>query len=68
MTNENDVEAAFNVKFHNEIQADQNGEKNVKDQMSTSGRLVVYGDSNCIDDNHLQKCMYYKKNINDKIL
>jgi len=68
VTNENDVEAAFNVKFHNEIQADQNGEKNVKDQMSTSGRLVVYGDSNCIDDNHLQKCMYYKKNINDKIL
>ncbi|KAG5320863.1 MBTP1 protease, partial [Acromyrmex heyeri] len=59
VTNENDVEVAFNVKFHNEIQADQNGEKNVKDQTSMSGRLVVYGDSNCIDDSHLQKSCFW---------
>lgn len=42
--------------------ADENDKKNdFKKQMSTMpGRLVVYGDSNCIDDSHLQKCMYCK--------
>lgn len=30
-----------------------------KEQTSaTPGRLVVYGDSNCIDDSHLQKCTH----------
>jgi len=60
VTNEKDVEMAHNAKI--EVQADQNSKKNyVKEQTSTSGRLVVYGDSNCIDDSHLQKCMYYKR-------
>jgi len=53
---------AHNAKIDNEVQVDQNSKKNyVKEQTSTSGRLVVYGDSNCIDDSHLQKCMYYKR-------
>lgn len=65
VTTEKDVEMTHNDKTNNEIdQADQNSEKNhVKEQASTSGRLVVYGDSNCIDDSHLQKCMYYKEKI-----
>lgn len=52
-----------NDKINNEIDtANENNEKNhVKKQTNTSGRLVVYGDSNCIDDSHLQKCMFYKK-------
>lgn len=52
-------------KIDNEVdQADQNNDKHhVKEQTNTSGRLVVYGDSNCIDDSHLQKCMYYKKKM-----
>lgn len=62
VTSEKDIEMVHNDKTDNEVQAAQNGEKNyVKEQTSTSGRLVVYGDSNCIDDSHLQKCMYYKK-------
>lgn len=28
---------------------------NTKDQVNVPGRIVVYGDSNCIDDSHLQK-------------
>lgn len=67
VTSEKDVEMAHKI---NEVNtADKNSEKNhVKKQMSTSGRLVVYGDSNCIDDSHLQKCMYYrKKNVNGRI-
>lgn len=63
---EKDVEMAQNDKINNIVQANQNDEKNyVKEQISTSGRLVVYGDSNCIDDSHLQKCMYYKKKCYD---
>lgn len=52
-----------NDKIDNEVnQADQDSDKypSIKEQTNTSGRLVVYGDSNCIDDSHLQKCMYYK--------
>jgi len=54
-----------NDKIDNEVdQADQNSDKyHIKEQTNTSGRLVVYGDSNCIDDSHLQKCMYYKKDV-----
>lgn len=45
---------------------DERQEKNrAKERTSTTpGRLVVYGDSNCIDDSHLQKCTYIAmKNI-----
>lgn len=63
VTSEKDVEMAHNDKINNEVDtADENNEKDqIKKQTSTSGRLVVYGDSNCIDDSHLQKCMYKKK-------
>ena len=42
---------------NNEIVGKENVEKNnMKDQAKiVSGRIVVYGDSNCIDDSHLQK-------------
>ena len=46
----------------NEIMEKENIEKNnMKDQSNiVSGRVVVYGDSNCIDDSHLQKRMLNK--------
>lgn len=38
---------------------DENEKNRVKEQASaTPGRLVVYGDSNCLDDSHIQNCMY----------
>ncbi|KAL0128343.1 hypothetical protein PUN28_003553 [Cardiocondyla obscurior] len=59
--NEKDVEMAHDDKINNKIdQANQSDEKNpIKEQTSTSGRLVVYGDSNCIDDSHLQKSCFW---------
>ena len=40
-----------------------NIEKNIDEKPSnTAGRLVIYGDSNCIDDSHLQKRMYIALN------
>ncbi|XP_011879959.1 PREDICTED: membrane-bound transcription factor site-1 protease [Vollenhovia emeryi] len=60
VTSKKDVKMTHN-KINNEIgQADQNDEKHhAKEQTSTSGRLVVYGDSNCIDDSHLQKSCFW---------
>lgn len=61
VTSEKDIEMAHNDKINNEVDtANDNSEKNhVKKQTSTSGRLVVYGDSNCIDDSHLQKSCFW---------
>ncbi|XP_071579996.1 membrane-bound transcription factor site-1 protease isoform X1 [Temnothorax nylanderi] len=63
VTSEKNVEMTHNDNINNEVdQADQNDEKqndDVKEQTSTSGRLVVYGDSNCIDDSHLQKACFW---------
>ncbi|XP_060826066.1 membrane-bound transcription factor site-1 protease [Bombus pascuorum] len=46
---------------NNEIVEKENVEKNnMKDQTKiVSGRIVVYGDSNCIDDSHLQKPCFW---------
>lgn len=62
ITSEKDVQPVHDDGSNNEIPADENDEKNyIKKQTSTMpGRLVVYGDSNCIDDSHLQQCMYCK--------
>lgn len=45
---------------NNVIPDKENVEKDdTKDQISVvPGRIVVYGDSNCIDDSHLQKRMF----------
>lgn len=59
----NEVKETYDDRANNEIpRTDGNEEKNrVKEAQAsaTPGRLVVYGDSNCIDDSHLQKCTYY---------
>lgn len=62
VTRENDVRTTYNENDDGATQINENEEKNhAKEQISvTPGRLVVYGDSNCIDDSHLQKCMYHK--------
>lgn len=46
---------------NNLIVEKENMEKNnVKEQANiVPGRIVVYGDSNCIDDSHLQKRMLH---------
>lgn len=52
----------YNDNYSNNIIAEkENMEKNnMKDQANiVSGRIVVYGDSNCIDDSHLQKRMFF---------
>lgn len=60
VTSEKDVEAAQNDETDNEAPTDENDKKNYVKQMSTMpGRLVVYGDSNCIDDSHLQKSCFW---------
>ncbi|EFN76885.1 membrane-bound transcription factor site-1 protease [Harpegnathos saltator] len=64
VTNENDVEATHSKGESNDqiVQTDvRQEEKNrAKEQTSTTpGRLVVYGDSNCIDDSHLQKSCFW---------
>lgn len=51
----------YNDNYSNNIIAEKkNVEKNnIKDQANiVPGRIVVYGDSNCIDDSHLQKRMF----------
>ncbi|CAL1681030.1 unnamed protein product [Lasius platythorax] len=55
------VEAAYNDETNNKASANKNNKENhVKKQTSTMpGRLVVYGDSNCIDDSHLQKSCFW---------
>ncbi|KAL6417067.1 hypothetical protein ACFW04_013021 [Cataglyphis niger] len=60
ITSKKDVEAAHN-EINNEALTDENNKKNyIKKQTSTMpGRLVVYGDSNCIDDSHLQKSCFW---------
>ncbi|CAK9813875.1 Membrane-bound transcription factor site-1 protease [Anthophora quadrimaculata] len=52
----------YNDNYSNNIIAEkENMEKNnIKDQANiVSGRIVVYGDSNCIDDSHLQKPCFW---------
>ncbi|XP_017891773.1 membrane-bound transcription factor site-1 protease isoform X1 [Ceratina calcarata] len=45
---------------NNEITDKENVEKNnMKDQANVPGRIVVYGDSTCIDDSHLQKPCFW---------
>lgn len=39
-------------------QGKDNEEKDYVKEQTKPGRLVVYGDSNCIDDRSLQKCTY----------
>lgn len=62
VTSENAVKVTHNDETHDQVaQTDERQEKNrAKERMSNvlPGRLVVYGDSNCIDDSHLQKCMH----------
>lgn len=55
-----DTEVVY--KTYNEP-ANKNDKKSYVEKQTNimPGRLVVYGDSNCIDDSHLQKCMYCKK-------
>ncbi|XP_020286864.1 membrane-bound transcription factor site-1 protease isoform X2 [Pseudomyrmex gracilis] len=61
VSGKNDVETANRNGIDNDIkQADQNEENTYVKEQTTAGRLVVYGDSNCIDDNHLQKRVYYR--------
>ncbi|EFN75041.1 Membrane-bound transcription factor site-1 protease [Camponotus floridanus] len=61
VTSEKDVQLVHDDGSNNEIPADENDEKNyIKKQTSTMpGRLVVYGDSNCIDDSHLQQSCFW---------
>ncbi|XP_072764123.1 membrane-bound transcription factor site-1 protease [Anoplolepis gracilipes] len=61
VTSEKDIEAIHNDETNNEARADKNDKNNyVEKQTSTMpGRLVVYGDSNCIDDSHLQKSCFW---------
>lgn len=63
VTGEQDVQAAYNSETDNKEQLHKNDERNYVQEYTKHGRLVVYGDSNCIDDSHLQKRMYYRKNV-----
>ncbi|CAK9822443.1 Membrane-bound transcription factor site-1 protease [Anthophora retusa] len=51
----------YNDNYSNIVAEKENMEKNnIKDQANiASGRIVVYGDSNCIDDSHLQKPCFW---------
>jgi len=53
-----DIKESYKDEINNQI---PQAEKNNVEEQTTSGRLVVYGDSNCIDDSHLQKRMCYEK-------
>lgn len=56
-TNSEETDESYKNQIDN--QTPQTERSNVKEQTrSTPGRLVVYGDSNCIDDSHLQKRTY----------
>ncbi|EZA58379.1 hypothetical protein DMN91_005650 [Ooceraea biroi] len=58
VTNKKDVGESYKGEINNEIP--QTEKNNVKEQAGTTpGRLVVYGDSNCIDDSHLQKPCFW---------
>lgn len=64
VSGKNDVKTTNHDGINNEIkQADQNEEKTYVKEQTMAGRLVVYGDSNCIDDNHLQKRVYYRNGV-----
>lgn len=59
-TDHNGIKEVFNDSHNSKIAlGKENIEKNnMKDQANiVPGRIVVYGDSNCIDDSHLQKRM-----------
>lgn len=57
---ENDVTYNKDESNDEASQTDERQDRNrAREHTSvTPGRLVVYGDSNCIDDSHLQKCMH----------
>lgn len=42
-----------------EIPDTENGKNDFEKSNNNAGRLVVYGDSNCIDDSHQQKRMIF---------
>lgn len=61
-TNNMNMKEIYNDNYSNNmISEKENMEKsNMKDQVNiVPGRIVVYGDSNCIDDSHLQKRMFF---------
>ncbi|XP_011631233.1 LOW QUALITY PROTEIN: membrane-bound transcription factor site-1 protease [Pogonomyrmex barbatus] len=58
ITNKKNVKMAYNKKLDNEA-GENEGKNIVNEETSMSGRLVVYGDSNCIDDSHLQKSCFW---------
>lgn len=60
--NHMNMKEIYNDNYSNNmISEKENMEKsNIKDQVNiVPGRIVVYGDSNCIDDSHLQKRMFF---------
>lgn len=64
VASKNNVGTANHNGIDNEMeQASQNEENTYVKEQTMAGRLVVYGDSNCIDDNHLQKRVYYRNGV-----
>ncbi|XP_032675989.1 membrane-bound transcription factor site-1 protease [Odontomachus brunneus] len=60
VTSENTVKITHNDEIHDQVAQDERQEKNrARERTVLPGRLVVYGDSNCIDDSHLQKSCFW---------
>ncbi|XP_031843340.1 membrane-bound transcription factor site-1 protease [Nomia melanderi] len=54
-----DLQKVYNDNDKNLVGDEENVDRtNIKDQI-VPGRIVVYGDSNCIDDSHLQKPCFW---------